>query len=118
MNFASLYNYYEHLVFDYISRQLTQKYTDKGEDFFLDVACYSLTRLPSRYIRHEIDMVYYMAPGEHDVWSHKQLLKVVSHTPPEVEHWTASVQCPIPSKSVENFLEKSLATLIPQFTEL
>ena len=66
MNFASLYNYYEHLVFDYISRQLTQKYTDKGEDFFLDVACYSLTRLPSRYIRHEIDMAYYMAPGEHD----------------------------------------------------
>src|SRR5688572_12342604 len=26
-----------------------------------------------------------IAPGEHDVWSHKQLLKVVSHTPPEVE---------------------------------
>lgn len=27
-----------------------------------------------------------VAPGEHDVWSHKQLLKVVSHTPVEVEH--------------------------------
>jgi len=27
-----------------------------------------------------------IAPGEHDVWSHKQLLKVVSHTPIEVEH--------------------------------
>ena len=26
-----------------------------------------------------------IAPGEHDVWSHKQLLKVVSHTPVEVE---------------------------------
>jgi len=25
-----------------------------------------------------------IAPLEHDVWSHKQLLKVVSHTPPEV----------------------------------
>lgn len=25
-----------------------------------------------------------IAPGEHDVWSHKQLLKVVSHTPIEV----------------------------------
>lgn len=64
MNFASLYNYYEHLVFDYISRHLMQKYTGREEDFFLDVACYSLTRLPSRYIRHEIDMVYYLAPGE------------------------------------------------------
>jgi exodeoxyribonuclease III len=26
-----------------------------------------------------------IAPGEHDVWSHKQLLKIVSHTPIEVE---------------------------------
>lgn len=26
-----------------------------------------------------------IAPGEHDVWSHKQLLKIVSHTPVEVE---------------------------------
>lgn len=27
-----------------------------------------------------------IAPGEHDVWSHKQLLRVVSHTPIEVEY--------------------------------
>ncbi|MEL6519495.1 MAG: exodeoxyribonuclease III [Pseudomonadota bacterium] len=27
-----------------------------------------------------------IAPGEEDVWSHKQLLKIVSHTPIEVEH--------------------------------
>lgn len=27
-----------------------------------------------------------VAPREHDVWSHKQLLKVVSHTPVEVAH--------------------------------
>ena len=26
-----------------------------------------------------------IAPGEHDVWSHKQLLKIVSHTPIEIE---------------------------------
>lgn len=30
-----------------------------------------------------------IAPHEHDVWSHKQLLKVVSHTPPEVERLNA-----------------------------
>lgn len=30
-----------------------------------------------------------IAPLEHDVWSHKQLLKVVSHTPIEVEHLKA-----------------------------
>jgi exodeoxyribonuclease-3 len=30
-----------------------------------------------------------IAPLEHDVWSHKQLLKIVSHTPIEVEKFTA-----------------------------
>ena len=29
-----------------------------------------------------------IAPEEDDVWSHRQLLKVVSHTPVEVEHLT------------------------------
>jgi len=30
-----------------------------------------------------------IAPYEHDVWSHKQLLKVISHTPPETERMEA-----------------------------
>jgi exodeoxyribonuclease-3 len=30
-----------------------------------------------------------IAPLEHDVWSHKQLLDVISHTPPETEGLTA-----------------------------
>ena len=66
MNYASLYNYYEHLVFDHIAQHLTGEYPDQDEEFFLDVACYSLTRLPARYIRHEIDMIYYLAPGEQE----------------------------------------------------
>ncbi len=66
MNFASIHNYYEHLVFDYINRQLVDKYPDQEEEFFLDVACYALTRLPSRYIRHDIDMIYYLAAGEQE----------------------------------------------------
>ena len=31
-----------------------------------------------------------VAPLEHDVWSHKQMLKVVSHTPIECEQLTAA----------------------------
>ena len=33
-----------------------------------------------------------IAPLEHDVWSHKQLLKVVSHTPVETESFEAMRQ--------------------------
>lgn len=57
-------NYYERLVFESINDTLIEQYSDIDDDFFLDVACYALTRLPSRYMRHEIDMAYYLAPGE------------------------------------------------------
>ena len=57
-------NYYERLVFDYVNESLIEKYSDMDEEFFLDVACYALTRLPARYMRHEIDMAFYLAPGE------------------------------------------------------
>lgn len=33
-----------------------------------------------------------IAPREHDVWSHKQLLKVVSHTPVETELMNAAIE--------------------------
>lgn len=33
-----------------------------------------------------------IAPGEHDVWSHKQLLKVVSHTPVETDAMAALIR--------------------------
>ena len=66
MNFSSLHNFYERLVFEYICDELVGEYTDCDEEFFQDVACYALTRLPARYIRHDIDMAFYLAPGERD----------------------------------------------------
>jgi hypothetical protein len=64
MNYASLSNYYEHLVYECINDDLIDRYPGMDDEFFLDVACYSLTRLPARYSRHEIDMAFYLAPGE------------------------------------------------------
>ena len=66
MNFSSLHNFYERLVFEYICDELAGQYADCDEEFFQDVACYALTRLPARYIRHDIDMAFYLAPGERD----------------------------------------------------
>ena len=63
-SFSSIHNYYERLVYEFINETLINKYPDMDDEFFLDVACYGLTRLPSRYIRHEIDMAFYLAPGE------------------------------------------------------
>jgi len=65
-SFSSIQNYYERLVFEFINDTLMEKYADMDDEFFLDVACYGLTRLPARYIRHEIDMAFYLAPGERE----------------------------------------------------
>ena len=75
MNFSSLHNFYEHLVFEYICDVLVANYEECDEEFFQDVACYALTRLPARYIRHDIDMAFYLAPGERS-----DMLKTVAST--------------------------------------
>jgi hypothetical protein len=64
MNYLRVYNFYEHLVFDCISSELSSLYDGKDEEFFLDVACFALTRLPSRYFCHEIDMAFYLTASE------------------------------------------------------
>lgn len=45
-----------------------------------------------------------IAPLEHDVWSHKQLLDVVSHTPVEVEHLAAFQQSAAWVDAVRHFV--------------
>ena len=64
MDFTSIHNYYEHLVIDYLQTNIIPKMPDQSSDFFLDVACYALSKLPARYMRHEIDMAFYMDSNE------------------------------------------------------
>lgn len=64
MDFTSIHNFYEHLVIDYLQAEVIPKLEGQSTDFFLDVACYSLTKLPSRYMRHEIDMAFYLESKE------------------------------------------------------
>ncbi len=64
MDFTSIHNFYEHLVIDYLQAEIIPKHPDHPTDFFLDIACYALTKLPSRYMRHEIDMAFYLESEE------------------------------------------------------
>lgn len=64
MDFSSIHNYYEHLVEHYILDNVIPKHPDKNEEFFLDIACYALTKLPTRYMRHEVDLAFYMSEKE------------------------------------------------------
>ena len=64
MDFTSIHNYYEHMVIDYLQSDVIPRMPDKSADYFLDVACYALSKLPARYMRHEIDMAFYLESSE------------------------------------------------------
>ncbi len=64
MDFTSIHNFYEHLVIDYLRHEVVDTLDNQSTDFILDVACYALTRLPARYVRHEIDMAFYLSSEE------------------------------------------------------
>lgn len=55
----SIHNYYEHLVLEEIHRINERSQSDA--EFFADCACVALNRLPPRYIRHDVDMTFFMS---------------------------------------------------------
>ena len=58
----SIHNYYEHLVLEEIAK-VSERARQEG-DFLSDVACVALNRLPPRYIRHDVDMTFFLSPVE------------------------------------------------------
>jgi hypothetical protein len=62
MNFESIHNYYEPLVIERIMQ--TQIAHTQDEDFLNDVACVALNSLPPRYVRHDVDMAFFLTTHE------------------------------------------------------
>lgn len=58
----TVHNYYENLVIDQLLRGNERCQGDR--DFLADVACVALNRLPPRYIRHNVDMTFFMSARE------------------------------------------------------
>jgi hypothetical protein len=57
-----IHNYYEKLVVQHFA---ALKLEDKYEvDFIADLTCVVLNQLPTRYIRHEVDMSFYLPASE------------------------------------------------------
>ena len=61
MPFSSINNYYEQLVFKHILDTINDPL---DENFLEDVACVALNHLPAKYVRHEVDMAFYMTSEE------------------------------------------------------
>jgi exodeoxyribonuclease-3 len=75
-------NFYIPAGGDVPDREVNEKFGQKL-DFITDMRDHWRAEPPKRSI---IVGDFNIAPREDDVWSHKQLLKVVSHTPIEVAH--------------------------------
>jgi hypothetical protein len=58
-----LHNYYERLVIQEVHDQ-SARVQQGDRDFLADVACVALNRLPPRYIRHDVDMTFFMSPQD------------------------------------------------------
>ncbi|RHW75619.1 late competence development ComFB family protein [Colwellia sp. RSH04] len=57
-----IHNYYEKLVMQHFT---AAKFEDKYDiDFIADLTCVVLNQLPTRYIRHEVDMAFYLPASE------------------------------------------------------
>jgi hypothetical protein len=57
-----IHNYYERRVLQEIFT--TNPRAQQDREFLADVACVALNRLPPRYIRHDVDMTFFMSPQE------------------------------------------------------
>ncbi|MDD5029827.1 MAG: late competence development ComFB family protein [Rhodoferax sp.] len=62
-NFEQVHNYYERAVFEAVAR-LSGSYPDFDSGMLSDVACMALNRLPARYVRHDVDMMFYLSEPE------------------------------------------------------
>ncbi len=65
----TIHNYYEKLVIEQLVRSNDRAGQDP--DFLADVTCVALNRLPPRYIRHDVDMTFFLSPTEMDEMADK-----------------------------------------------
>ena len=78
-DFASVRNHNERAVFDAVLHH-AERYPGLAHspELLADVACVALNRLPSRYIRHEVDFVFYLSERER-AESERQLAEAVEY---------------------------------------
>ncbi|MDY0137071.1 MAG: late competence development ComFB family protein [Thiomicrospira sp.] len=63
MEFDSVHNYYERLVFDEIGEHYRN--SELNEEQLADMACIALNQIQPRYIRHDVDMSFFMSSAEY-----------------------------------------------------
>ncbi len=66
MRFDSIHNYYETLVVRELIQTFVEDIRHIDEDYLQDIACIALNMLPSRYVRHDVDMAFFLSSSERE----------------------------------------------------
>ena len=78
-DFTSVRNHNERAVYENVLRQAAQfPGVAHSNELLADVACVALNRLAPRYIRHEVDFVFYLSERERGD-SERQLAEAVEY---------------------------------------
>lgn len=76
-SFESIHNFYEQPVLDAVTAAAA-RYPHLSADLLADVACVALNRLPTRYIRHPVDLAFYM-PDKERIENERAIVEAVQH---------------------------------------
>lgn len=109
MIFESLHNFYEKLVFEAIQNFSLYANELNDIDFLEDVACCALNNLPAKYVRYDVDLMFYMTAKEKELIesaTQNAVIKAIEyvrrHRRNETENPT-----PKPSKKLKNKKSKA-----------
>lgn len=78
----TVHNYYEQMVIDQLLRSYDRASTDS--EFLADAACVALNHLPPKYVRHDVDMTFFLTPDELENMI-ERVVKAVNHAVRYVE---------------------------------
>ncbi len=70
----SVHNYYEQMVIEQILRSNDRANDDT--EFLADVACVALNHLPPKYVRHDVDMTFFLSQDDMQEMINKVVLAV------------------------------------------
>lgn len=76
MALSEIHNYYEDLVENYIDA--LELKTTRDEDYLADLYCLALNQLPVHYIRHGVDMYFYMSDEKRQEMEEKVIYAVTA----------------------------------------
>jgi len=57
-------NFYERLVENYLTEDAAPRAEITDDNLLKDITCLALNMLPPRYIRHEVDMAFFLCDDE------------------------------------------------------